>query len=186
MGKKISIDSATMMNKVFEIIEAKKIFNFEYKKLKILVHPKSYVHAIVKFKNGLTKILLHDTNMVIPIFNSLYPNYEKNFHASKLDFSIINNFNFTKINNKKFPVVKIINHLPNKDSLFETIIVSANDELVKLFLNNKIKFTDISKKLIKFLSFSEFSKYKYIQPKKIESIEKLNKYVRFKINNISV
>jgi len=77
MGKKISIDSATMMNKVFEIIEAKKIFNLNYNKLEILVHPKSYVHAVVKFKNGLTKILIHDTNMIIPIFNSLYQDKKK-------------------------------------------------------------------------------------------------------------
>ena len=64
MGKKISIDSATLMNKVFEIIEAKKIFNYKYSDLKILIHPKSYVHAIVKFKNGLTKLLIHDTNLI--------------------------------------------------------------------------------------------------------------------------
>ena len=77
MGKKITIDSATMINKVFEIIEAKKIFNFNYDKLEILVHPKSYVHAIVKFTNGLTKILIHETSMKIPIFNSLYPDFKK-------------------------------------------------------------------------------------------------------------
>ena len=73
MGKKISVDSATMMNKVFEIIEAKKIFNFRYEQLEILIHPKSYLHAIIKFNNGLTKMLIHDTNMTIPIFN-LYMN----------------------------------------------------------------------------------------------------------------
>ena len=72
MGKKISIDSASMMNKVFEIIEAKKIFNLRYNQLEILIHPQSYLHAIVKFNNGLTKLLVHDTNMKIPIFNSLY------------------------------------------------------------------------------------------------------------------
>ena len=72
MGKKISIDSATMMNKVFEVIEAKKIFDFKYNQLEILIHPQSYLHAIVKFNNGLTKLLVHDTSMIIPIFNSLY------------------------------------------------------------------------------------------------------------------
>ena len=72
MGRKISIDSATMMNKVFEIIEAKKIFNLKYNQLEILIHPKSYLHAIVKFNNGLSKLLVHDTNMIIPIFNSIY------------------------------------------------------------------------------------------------------------------
>ena len=60
-----------MINKVFEVIEAKKIFKISYNRLGI-IHPKSYVHAVVKFKNGLTKIIVHDTNMKIPIFNSLY------------------------------------------------------------------------------------------------------------------
>ena len=74
MGKKISIDSATMMNKIFEVIEAKNIFDLEYKKLSILIHPKSYVHALIKFKNGLIKIIAHETNMKIPIANTLYKN----------------------------------------------------------------------------------------------------------------
>ena len=74
MGKKITIDSATMVNKVFELIEAKNIFNISYKKLSILIHPTSYIHAIIKYQNGLSKIILHDTDMKIPIFNSLnYP-----------------------------------------------------------------------------------------------------------------
>src|SRR6056300_1095203 len=77
MGKKISVDSATLMNKVFEIIEAKKIFNLNYDKLDILVQPSSYVHAIIKFKDGMIKIVAHDTNMKIPIFNSLNINNNK-------------------------------------------------------------------------------------------------------------
>ena len=72
MGKKISIDSSTLINKVYELIEAKKIFDLDYSKFDILIHPTSYVHAIVKFKNGITKMLIHDTSMKIPIFNSLY------------------------------------------------------------------------------------------------------------------
>ena len=70
MGKKISIDSATMINKVYEVIEAKNIFNITLNKIDILIHPKSYVHAILKFKNGLIKIIAHDTTMKIPIFNT--------------------------------------------------------------------------------------------------------------------
>ena len=71
MGKKISIDSATMMNKVFEIIEARNIFELNYKDLGILNHPKSYIHAIIQYSNGMTKVIVHDTNMKIPIFNTL-------------------------------------------------------------------------------------------------------------------
>ena len=70
-GKKISIDSATMMNKIFEVIEAIKIFNLNKNKFEILIHPKSYIHAIVHFNNGLTKFLAHDTTMEIPIANAI-------------------------------------------------------------------------------------------------------------------
>jgi len=186
MGKKISIDSATMMNKVFEIIEAKKIFDLKYKQLKIIVHPKSYAHALIQFKNGLTKILIHDTNMTIPIFNSLYELNEKTIKSKKLDFSIINNLRFEEINLKRFPVVKILNNMQNNHSLFETIIVAANDQLVEMFLNNKIHFLDISRILLRTLKNKEFLKYKQIKPKNIAEILKLNKYVRLKISSIDI
>ena len=180
MGKKISVDSATMMNKVFEIIEAKKIFNLSYKKLSILTHPKSYVHAIIKLKNGLTKIVAHDTNMRIPIFNSLYSS--NNFiNSKKLNLKILNNLSFKEINYKRFSVIKILNKLPENSSLFETILVSINDKLVELFLANKIKFTDISKKMHNILDLNEFKKYKMIKPRNINDIIFLNNKIRSKI-----
>ena len=186
MGRKISIDSATMMNKVFEIIEAKKIFNLDYKKLSILVHPKSYVHSLIKFTNGLTKILIHDTNMTIPIFNSLYPNFKKKIKSKNLNLSIINNLNFKIIDKKRFPIIKILAYMPKKESLYETVIVTANDNLVHMFLENKIKFIDISKILLKFINRNEFKKFKRIHPKNIAEIEKLSDYVSFKIRSLSV
>ena len=186
MGKKISVDSATMMNKVFEIIEAKKIFNFRYNQLDILVHPKSYVHAMIKFSNGLTKILIHETDMKIPIFNSLYSPFEKKIKSKKIDFNTLNNLDFQKIDLKRFPIVKLIKHLPNRDSLFETVIVSANECLVENFLKKKIKFLDISKFLLKITQSKEFQKYKLKKPINIEEIISLNDYVRLKINNLCV
>ena len=186
MGKKITIDSATMMNKVFEVIEAKNIFNISYKKIEILVHPKSYVHAIVKFGNGLTKILIHDTSMTIPIFNSLYQNFEKKIESKNLDIFNLNNLNLKKINKKKFPVTKILRILPSKNSLFETVIVAANDELVNMFLEDKIKFLDISKFLFKIINMKEFNKYKKILPSNIKQIEKLSNYVSLKTNTLSI
>ena len=186
MGRKITIDSSTLMNKVFEIIEAKKIFNLDYKKLEILIHPKSYVHAMVKFKNGLTKILIHDTNMTIPIFNSLYPNNEKKIFSKKIDFNILNNLSFEKVNQNKFPVVKILEILPKKNSLFETVIVATNDTLVKMFIEKKIKFLDISKILLKIIKNKEFAKYKRIKPKNVNDIIKLSEYVSLKISSLSI
>ena len=186
MGKKISIDSATMMNKVFEIIEAKKIFNLSYNKLKILIHPNSYVHAMIKFNNGMIKIIVHQTSMEIPIFNTLYQKNEKKFNTKKIDMKKLNCLDFTKVDFKRFPVVKIINFLPNKNSLFETVLVSANDSLVNLFLKKKIEYNDISKKLFKIVTSKEFARYKYIIPNKIKDINNLDKYVRFKINSLDI
>ena len=182
MGKKISIDSATMMNKVFEIIEAKKIFDVDYKKLAILTHPQSYIHSIIKFNNGFIKIIAHDTDMKIPIFNTIYHDVKKKIKTKKINLKYLNNTMLAKIDNDKFPVVNILKNLPESDSLFETVLVTANDELVKLFLKNKIKFTDISKKLLIINKNPKFTQYKKIQPKNINDILKLNKYLRVNIN----
>ena len=77
MGKKISVDSANLMNKVFEVIEACKFFNFDKSKYKIIIHPQSYVHSIIRFKSGLIKMILYNPDMKIPIFNTLYENKNK-------------------------------------------------------------------------------------------------------------
>ena len=186
MGKKITIDSATMMNKVFEIIEAKKIFNFNYKQIEILIHPKSYLHAIVKFDNGLSKFLIHDTNMIIPIFNSIYFNTNKKLKSKNIDINILNNLDLKKIDNIRFPVINILNKMNENDSLFETVIVSANDKLVNLFLKDKIKFNDISNILIKICNSTQFNKFKSIKPKNIGEINDLADYVSLKIDSMSV
>ena len=177
MGKKISTDSATMINKVFEVIEAKKIFKISYNKLAVIIHPKSYVHAMIKLKNGLTKIIVHDTNMKIPIFNSLYSS-KKIINSKKLNFKILNNLDFRDANTRKFPLIKVLKILPDNTSLFETILVSINDKFVELFLKNKIKFTDISKKMNKMLNSYSLRKYKKIKPKNVEEIIKMNTKIK--------
>ena len=128
-GKKISIDSATLMNKVFEFIEAMRIFNLNKNKLNILIHPKSYVHSIIKFKNGLINITAHDTNMKIPIFNSIYQPLTKKIKSKNINFQILNNLNLSKPSYKKFPSLNLIKYIGDQTSLFETILISANDTL---------------------------------------------------------
>jgi len=186
MGKKISTDSATMINKVYEVIEARKLFDINYKKIKILTHPKSYVHAILKFNNGLTNVIVHDTTMKIPIFNTLFLNSDRKLETNKVDLDILNNLNLNNVNSKRFPMIKLLDFLPDNHSLYETVIVAANDKFVELFLNNKIKFTDIQKNLFKIIKKNEFQKFKKISPKNITDITNLNDYVRLKIdkNNI--
>jgi len=186
MGKKISVDSATMINKVYEVIEAKKVFNIDYQKIKILIHPKSYIHAILKFNNGLTNIIVHDTTMKVPIFNTLFLNSNRKLKTNKINTKILNNLDLNNVNVTRYPMIKLLNFLPDNNSLFETVIVATNDKLVELFLNNKIKFTDIQKKLFKIIKKKEFQKFKKILPSNISDITNLNYYVRLKIdeNNI--
>ena len=186
MGKKISIDSATMMNKVFEVIETKNIFKLKYNNINILIHPNSYVHAIVKFKNGLIKILAHDTSMKIPIFNTLYYGLNKKINSRLLDIKKLNNLNLKNVDIKKFKSIKILKSLPQISSLYETILVVANDEFVNLFLKNKIKFTEITEHILRFLKIKEFQKFKRLKPKNIQEIVELSKYVRLKIRSLSI
>ena len=181
MGKKISIDSATMINKVYEVIEAKNIFDINYKNIQIIIHPKSYIHALLKFNNGMIKVIVHETTMKIPIFNTIYSDFSKKIKSSEINFDHLNDLSLEKVNHKRYPMIKLLNLLPNEHSLFETVIVSANDVLVQLFLNNKIKFIEIQKKLFSLIKSHEFSKYKKITPRNIKDIIKLNDYVRLKI-----
>jgi len=185
MGKKISVDSATMMNKVFEIIEAKKIFNLDYNKLDILVHPSSYIHAIIKFKDGMIKIIAHDTNMKIPIFNSLYDNHQKSITSDQLNLKRLNSLNLKPVDTNKFPSIKIIKKLKTNKPLLETIIVLANDELVNLFLLKKLNFTDINKCLQRLINMKEFVNLSQKKPGNISSIISLKDLVTKTINKIT-
>jgi len=186
MGKKITIDSATLMNKVFEVIEARNIFNVNYKKITILTHPKSYVHAIVKFNNGLSKFLIHEPDMKIPIYNSIYHQTGNSLKNKPLDFSILNNLNFKKVEENKFPLVKLLYKLPKKSSLFETVLISVNDYLVYRFLEKKINFQKMIKLILKISNLKEFQKFKKIEPKSVDQINNLRNYVHLKIQALGI
>ena len=187
MGKKISIDSATMMNKVYEIIEAKRIFKSYTNRFDILIHPDSYLHSIVKFKNGITKLLVHDTDMSIPIYNTIYEkNYQSNLNSNKLNISILNNLKLSKPNKKKFPCLKLLDKIPNKISLFETALISSSDEIVKLFLKKKINFQEIYSLLTRILDLNEIKKLKKKKPTNLQQISNLNRYVRLKTRHLCI
>ena len=170
-----------MMNKIFEIIEAIKIFNMEKNKFDILIHPKSYLHAIVNFKNGLTKLLAHETTMEIPIANAIYFT-QKNyiFKNSNFNYDKLNSLNFIKPSNKNFPLLKILNY-KFKNTYFEIILVSINDILVHNYLSNKISYISIHKIMLKLLKNPYFTKYYSSKPKNINDIksmvEKVNQYL---------
>ena len=186
MGKKITIDSSTLMNKVFEVIEAKNIFDLDYDKISILTHPKSYVHTIIEFKNGLSKFLIHEPDMTIPIYNSIYFEENKNIKSSPLDFRILNNLNLQKVKKSKFPLVKLLNRLPKHSSLFETVLITVNDYLVYKFLDKEINFNELIKLINKISNLKEFQKFKKIKPKNIKQIYNIRDYVHFKLNTLGI
>ncbi len=186
MGKKITIDSATLMNKVFEVIEAKNIFDVDYDKISILTHPKSYVHAIIKFKDGLSKFLIHEPDMAIPIFNSIYFEENKNIKSSPLDFRTLNNLDFQNVEKSKFPLVGLLNKLPQYSSLFETVLITVNDYLVYKFLDRKISFQALTKLIYEISNLKEFRKYKKIKPRNIKQIYNLRDYVHLKLNTLGI
>ena len=185
MGHKISVDSATLMNKLFELIEASKIFNLPINKFDIVIHPKSYVHALVNFKNGLSKILIHDTQMEIPIFNSIFYKTLETYKKNKdINFENLNGENFIKPSVSNFPLLKLIKEYKRNDSYFEVILVIVNDYFVKKFLNGNINFQKMQIKLLKKLKDPYLSKYYNKYPKKINDIymivNKVKKYLNEK------
>ena len=172
MGKKISIDSSTLMNKILELIEAQKLFNIPSKKLDIIIHPNSLVHATVLFKNGLTKMLYHQTTMMIPIANAIFDGKLDihNFYKKKnVNRNEIENLIFKKVDPKIFPVIKLkdrVNEYPSTS----IIINATNEALVNQFLNKNITYNDIIKGIKFILNDRNYKKYAVKKPKTINQI----------------
>ena len=186
MGKKISVDSANLMNKVLEIIEASKIFDFSSKKYKIIIHPQSYVHSIIRFKNGLIKMVLYNSDMKIPISNILY-NGINNFPKIKdINIKTLNNLNFELVDKKKFPSVKLVDKCLNSGPSTPTIINASNEVLVSRFLKGKIPFLDIVTTINKIFKDKDFKKYARKKPETIHMIKSIDNWARLKTIDLCV
>ena len=170
MGKKISIDSATMVNKIFEVFEASILYDIKVDKINIKIHPDALVHSFVTLNNGLVKFIAHDTNMRIPISNNLM---DKNYYFKNifLNNDLIN-LSFFSPDPAKFKVLKLI-PLINKYGHSGIIIFNIlNDFLVYKYLDNKIFFYEIEKKLIKIFSLKIVKKFCVKKIKNINDIRK--------------
>ena len=124
--------------------------------------------------------------MRIPIYNSIYYNTGKNLKSKALNFTNLNNLNLKKVQENKFPLVKLLNNLPKKSSLFETVLITVNDYLVYKFLEKKINFQILIKSIHKILKFKEFQKLKKISPKSIKEIYNLRDYVHLKLETLGI
>ena len=183
MGKKISINSSTLMNKILELIEAQKLFNIPSKKLSIIIHPQSLVHAIAELKNGLVKFIYHETSMIVPIANAIFDNkIDINEFINLKPKNQIQNLSFQKVNNKIFPMVKL------KDRVFEyystpIIINAANEVLVDQFIRKKIPFLSMYKLVLIVLKDRNYRKYAIKKPKNINQIIEISNWAKKVIMN---
>ena len=181
MGKKISIDSATLMNKILEIIEAQKLFSISLKDIEIVIHPESLVHAIIQLKNGLYKFLYHETTMLIPLANAIF---EENFDVKKLlknnvtkkDF-FFKSLSFQKVEKKRFPVIKLKSMMNDFHST-PIIINAVNEILVDQYLKKKIPFNSFYDYILSVMKDRNYKKYAIKEPKNINQILIIDKWSR--------
>jgi 1-deoxy-D-xylulose-5-phosphate reductoisomerase len=143
MGKKITIDSATLMNKGLEVIEAKWLFNVGVDKIQVVVHPQSIIHSMVEFKDGSIKAQLGVPDMKIPIQYAL--SYPDRFEADyeRLDWTKITKFDFEVPDLNKFRCLALAFESIDKGGSYPTVLNAANEAAVDLFLNEKIPFVKI-------------------------------------------
>ena len=179
MGKKISVDSATLMNKVLEISEALKLFPFSLKQYEIIIHPDSLIHAIIKLKNGTSLFLHHYPDMRIPIGNALLKNfnYRNFFNYKNKTYNKIQTLNFNQINKKKFPAVNLI-PIMNSQKSSAIIINAANEIFVDEFLKNNINFNDIVAYLKLVLRDKSYIKTSKLSSDSVKNIYMIDNWAR--------
>ena len=155
MGSKITIDSATMMNKGFEVIEAHHLFGISYDKIDTILHKESIVHSMVEYDDGVIKAAIGSADMHTPIAYALrYPHHEK-INNKPLDLIGLN-LHFEKLDMERFPCLKYAYDAANKGGIYPAVLNAANEAAVRLFLNDKISFLDIES-----IIYTEITNKKY-------------------------
>ena len=173
MGNKITIDSATLMNKAFEIIEAHYLFNLKLSQINVVVHPESIIHSMVNFADGSTTALLSNHDMRIPIFYALNWPSREYYNIKKIDLLKIKTLTFEKTNIHLMDSINLAYYVLKKGGSYPLIFNTANDVAVSYFLKEKINFLDILKIIKKILSKSENYKIN-----KIDDIYSIDKKIR--------
>ena len=172
MGSKITIDSATMMNKGFEVIEAHHLFNLSYDEIETILHRQSIVHSLVEFKDNTIKAQLGTADMRIPILYALsYPNHIE-FDTPSLDLKKVYSLTFEELCQKRYPCLSYAYFAGRKGGIYPTVLNAANEAAVSLFLNGKIKFLDIES-----IIYEQISKEYNMSNPTLEDILNVNELV---------
>ena len=144
MGKKISVDSATMMNKAFEVIEAKWLFDVNWDNIEVIVHPESIVHSMVEFSDGSTKAQLSYPDMRIPIQHALFfPERAQTSPVESFNPQKTNSLNFEILDRDRYPCFDMAVNFAKKGGTWPSALTGADEAAVSAFLDYKIKFTEI-------------------------------------------
>ncbi|WWO99939.1 MAG: 1-deoxy-D-xylulose-5-phosphate reductoisomerase [Candidatus Dasytiphilus stammeri] len=179
MGKKISVDSATMMNKGLEYIEAHWLFNASDKQLEVLIHPQSVIHSMVRYIDGSVLAQLGYQDMKIPIAHTMaWPNRIKNA-VIQLDLTQMNGLTFFQPDLERYPCLKLAIEACKKGQLASIILNAANEIAVHAFLTKKVPFTAIPA-----INSSALQKIHYQEPNNIEEVIEVDKLVRIKITEL--
>lgn len=180
MGKKISIDSATMMNKGLEVIEAYWLFNFELENIKIIVHPQSIVHSMIELKDGSIKAQMGVPDMKVPIqYALMYPRHVDS-PWKRLNFFECQDLTFQKPDFQRFPCIELAFQSLRRKGTAGAALNLANDYSVDLFLKNKIKFTDIFK-----INKSCLDKHDWEQKPDLKNLVELELWVKEHVKGFS-
>ncbi|MCL4382066.1 1-deoxy-D-xylulose-5-phosphate reductoisomerase [Candidatus Marsarchaeota archaeon] len=173
MGKKITIDSATLMNKGFEVIEARWLFGMDYDRISVLLHRESIIHAMAEFADGSFKAVLSYPDMHIPIQHAL--SYPERFGVvwKQLDLENLEKLSFAKMNYGRYPCFNLAMEAAKKEGSYTAVLNAADDVAVHKFLDGKIKFTDIEKIVRKALD-----EHKPIPHPSIEDVIRIDEEVR--------
>jgi 1-deoxy-D-xylulose-5-phosphate reductoisomerase len=146
MGRKITIDSATLMNKGLEVIEARWLFSLPLDSIEILIHPQSIIHSMVEFTDGSLKAQLSCPDMRLPIQYALsYPLRWFNSELPRLDWNKVNSLSFAPIDYDRFPCLKLAVEAGKSGGTYPAVLCAADEAAVELFLSHRIGFTDIAK-----------------------------------------
>ena len=173
MGKKITVDSATLMNKGLELIEAKWLFNLKPDKINIILHPEAIIHSMVEFIDGTVLANMFYPDMRIPIqYAFSYPDRLPNRY-NVLDFYSIKKLNFEKPNYKKFPALGLVDWSLKKGKTYPCVLNASNEQAVRLFLDRKIKFSSITKLIEKTME-----KHKPVSSPTIEDILHVDQWAK--------
>lgn len=180
MGKKITVDSATLMNKGLEIIEAHHLFNMPYEKIDVVVHPQSIVHSAIEYADGSVIAQLGLPSMHIPIQYAItYPNRIPGIKSKSFSFSEIARLDFEKPDFEKFPSVKLAYHAGQTGGSTTVCLNAANEEAVMAFLDNKISLYDIYE-----ITHKMMEKHTLIKSPSIDEIFEIDKEVRIKTREL--